>query len=97
MIRVIDILNRTDRNKCGKSKDFVVQNDLLGINVAGGGAAYLCSALSPVWTFLTAFPSKSLENFSVKTTASSAVAGVWACVQNADSKSQRKLKRLTET
>lgn len=37
MIRVIDILNRTDRNKCGKSKDFVSQNGLLGINVAGGG------------------------------------------------------------
>ena len=90
MIRVIDILNRTDRNKCGKSKDFVIQNGLLGINVAGrGGAAYLCSALCPAWTFLTAFPCKSLENFSVKTTASSAVAGVWAYALNADSKNQK--------
>lgn len=78
MIRVIDILNRTDRNKCGKSKDFVIQNGLLGINVAEGGAAYLCSALCPAWTFLTTFPCKILESLSVKTTVASAVAGVWA-------------------
>lgn len=79
MIPVIDILNRTDRNKYGKSKGFVIQNGLLGINVAeGGGAAYLCSALCPAWTFLTTFPCKILESLSVKTTVAGAVAGVWA-------------------
>ena len=45
MIRVIDILNRTDRNKCGKSKDFVIQNGLLGINVAGRGGLLICAVL----------------------------------------------------
>lgn len=48
MIRVIDILNRTDRNKCGKSKDFVIQNGLLGINVAErGGGLLICAVLCP--------------------------------------------------
>ncbi len=43
MIPVIDILNRTDRNKYGKSKGFVIQNGLLGINVAEGGGLLICA------------------------------------------------------
>ena len=78
MIRVIDILNRAGRNKYCKCKVAIIQNGLFGMNVARGGAVYLCSIPYPAWTFLTAFPCKSLENFSVKTTAAGAVAGVWA-------------------
>lgn len=48
MIRVIDILNQTDRNKYGKRKDLVAQNSPLGMNVAGGGYTFVqCSALGP--------------------------------------------------
>lgn len=49
MIRVIDILNRTDRNKCGKSENLTIQNSPLGMNVArGGGYTFVqCSVLDP--------------------------------------------------
>lgn len=48
MIRVIDILNRTDRNKCGKSENLTIQNSPLGMNVARGGYTFVqCSVLDP--------------------------------------------------
>lgn len=84
MIRVIDILNRTDRNKCGKSENLTIQNSPLGMNVARGGGTRSCSALCSIPTHLTVFSCKFLESFSVKTTAAGAVAGVLACVQNAE-------------
>lgn len=48
MIRVIDILNRTDRNKYGKSEN-LTKNSPLGMNVArGGGYTFVqCSVLDP--------------------------------------------------
>lgn len=78
MIRVIDILNRADRNKCGKSKNSMIQNSSLGMNIARGGATHSCSGHIPAWARLTPFPCKFPESFSVEMTVAGAVAGVWA-------------------
>ena len=42
MIRVIDILNRADRNKYCKCKVAIIQNGLFGMNVARGGL-FICA------------------------------------------------------
>lgn len=84
MIRVIDILNRTDRKKCGKDKNLNVQNGLFGMNIVRGGATHLCSGYIPAWARLTPFPCKFPESFSVEMAVAGAVAGIWAYAQNAE-------------